>query len=176
MTYAATGGGSVSADWMGAVSTMATQSGRDDWMAGGSFPDLLTDLKRQGHISDDLYIAGCRLVHDMTRFHGSSAGIVAQYGERTAKGDGSSERRNVSDFDAFRRMDAILSAMRDHERKMLAFCVLSRELERGSLADWGRQQSSFKTRQQAKAVAVGQVKTLLQTISELYRQKIPITA
>ena len=54
----------------------------ENWMAGGSFRDVLMELHKEGHISDVQYVTACRLVQDMQRAHGSSAGIVSQPQER----------------------------------------------------------------------------------------------
>ena len=151
------------------LSGMARDVGSEDWAAGGALGEIIDDLRREGHLTDDLYAAGGRLVHDMTRCHGSSSAWgVGAYGERIGRGDGVSRR---ADFDAFQRMAAVLARLREHERTLLAFCILSRELERGKLADWGRKASSYKTRQQCKAFAVGQIRSMLETVADAYAKR-----
>lgn len=142
----------------------------EDWQAGGSFGDILTDLKREGHITPDLYIAGFRLIHDMTKCHGTSMGLTSQYGEQL---DGSEPTRlpphYIPDLDAFRRMDSVLGGLRQHERALLSYCVRSRDLPRGGLSDWGREYTGYETAKTARAATVGMIKAMLGSVYELYK-------
>lgn len=149
----------------------------EQWQAGGSFQDLIQTLLKEGHITDDLYVAGCRLVRDMQRSSGCSDGLIARYGAQVdcAKGDGGMLGASY-DRDAFRRMETVLRGMRTHERMLFQSLALSRERARGSLADIGRQSSRYGTSKTAKAFAAGQVRSLLQTIHELYRMKILVAS
>lgn len=157
------------------LSDVAEKVGNEDWQAGGNFVDILTDLKREGHIGDELYIAGCRLLHDMTRVHGASTGLTAKYDDKVDTGSQPSlPPRFAADLDAFTRMNSVLCQLRDHERAVLAFCILSRELQRGSMSDWGRQHSAYVTAKRAHSFAVGQIKSLLESLSEIYRSRIPL--
>jgi hypothetical protein len=141
----------------------------ENWMAGGSFRDVLMELHKEGHISDVQYVTACRLVQDMQRAHGSSAGIVSQTQERVQ----TSLRSRTAppgggDPDAFARMDRLLSQLRGHERDVLAFLILKRELPRGSLSDLGRLLSRYQTNKTTRAAAVGRIGALLDSVVELY--------
>lgn len=142
----------------------------DDWQAGGSLADILHDLKREGHIGDTLYVDGCRLVHDLTRCHGSSVGLTARYGDQVdSGGSGYLPGMRQSDPDAFARVERVLSALRQHERRTLQHCILTRQQRRGGLAAWGRLRTAYRTEKTARAAGTGEVRALLETISELYR-------
>lgn len=157
------------------LASLSKDGGNEHLHAGGSFPDIILDMKREGHISDNVYVSGARFIHDLTRCHGTSAGLTSRYGDQVDAGRG--ERlppRFATDVDAFARVDRVLAALWDHEREVLTFCVLSREAKRGALVDYGRQRSAFKTRQQTRAVAIGQICSLLRSIHEAYHMKIPI--
>ena len=148
---------------------LATVTPTEDWQAGGAFGDILEDLKREGHIRDELYIAGFRLIHDMTRCHGHSGGLIGSYDDNP-KG-GRHERLpavHVPDMDAFSRMDRVLGGLRGHERELLSYCVKSRDLARGGISDWGRQRSKYSTAKTQRAWTVGQIRSLLESIFELY--------
>lgn len=151
------------------ISSIAGQTG-EDWQAGGAFRDIIEDLKREGHVSDDLYVAGCRLILDMTRCHGTSHGLVSRYGDQVDGGEPSRlPPRHLPDIDAFNRMDRILGSLRRHERELLTYCVTSRDHLRGGLTNWGKQRSRYTTAKTARAHAVGQVRALLESIFELYK-------
>lgn len=164
----------VVAAWMSDLGEVAEKLGSEDWQAGGAFPDIVKDLKLDKHIGDRLYIAGCRLAHDMQAIHGTSAGLVSRYGEYVASGV--SDRlpaRFGTDGDAFKRMCVVLGHLREHERSLLQFCIVSRELDRGKLCDWGRQNSGYATSKTARAAATGQIRSLLESIEEIYRSRVP---
>lgn len=146
------------------ISELADEVGSTDWQAGGAFGDIVDDMARSQHISADLYRGARRLLSDMRRAHGTSAG-VGLYGEDRRGGDG---RPCSGDLEAFDRMSRVLGRLRAHERALLSWCILSRELRSGELADWGREHSRFKTRQQAKAYALGQIRSLVESITEAY--------
>lgn len=142
----------------------------EDWQAGGAFADVLEDLKREGHISADMYVAGARLMIDMTRCHGRSSGLVSGYDDNPRKGRPDLLPSDTpEDVDAFSRMNTVLCALRSHERELLSFCVLSRDLPRGGLSEWGRQRSRYATAKTQRAMAVGQIVALLGSIFEIYK-------
>jgi hypothetical protein len=138
-------------------------------MAGGSMGDVMEELHKEGHIRSAHYVAVCKLLDDMRRSHGTSAGIVSMPSERV---DTSIRDRLAppggGDQDAFARMSKALERLRSHERELLAFLVLQRELARGALSDYGRQWSSYKTNKTTRAVAVGKVSSLAASIAEAY--------
>ena len=138
-------------------------------MAGGSFPDVLNELHKEGHITATQYAAASRFVMDLQRSHGTSDGIVSQTQERVQ----TSLRERLAppgggDVDAFARMDKLLSQLRRHERLILEFLILRRELPRGSLCDLGRQLSRYQTNKTTRAAAVGRIGALLDSVVELY--------
>lgn len=158
------------------LDTLAESVTTEDWQAGGALPDILLELRKDGHITDALYAAGARLVRDMTRWHGRSDVLISGYGNRIRGGSSGGLPQGRPDYDAFQRMDRVLAAMRSHERDLLGFCILSRDLDRGSLADWGRQTSAFKNRNTTRAHAIGQVRTMLHSIMETYDQTQAVAA
>lgn len=160
---------STAAAYFGDLAGQAIECGNEDWQAGGALPDILHGLRRDGHIDDELYIIGNRLMNDMQRCHGSSAG-VSRYGDQIDAGASNLvPGRHRTDIDAFQRMDRVLTHLRRHERELLTFCVLSRELPHGGLADWGKAHSRYATSKTARAYTTGQVVAMLRTVGELYR-------
>lgn len=152
------------------LASHAREGGTDHWHAGGSFPDILHDLMREGHLTNEQYIAGSRLCHDLTRCHGTSCGLTARYGDQVEGGRSEGLPQPFrTDPDAFTRMDRVMSKLRDHERTVLQFCVMAREAKRGTLSDLGRQTTNYKTAKTTKAAATAQVRGLLQSLVELYR-------
>lgn len=142
----------------------------EDYQAGGALPELLIDLRREGHIDDRLYSAGSRLVLDMTRCHGTSAGLTAQYGDQVQGGRGEKlPGKFKTELDAFRRMDKVLGGLNAHEREVLRQCVVSKELQRGNLSDMGRRLSGYTTAKTARAFAVGRITALLESVAEMYQ-------
>ena len=147
----------------------AELSSQIDWMAGGAMGDVVDELHREGHVSDAHYVASCRLLEDMRRSHGTSDGIVGQVCERVQ----SSRRERLAppgggDPDAFARMTRLLDGLAGHERRLLNFLIVQRELARGSLSDLGRMSSGYKTNKTTRAFAVGRVMSLLASIHEVY--------
>jgi hypothetical protein len=140
-----------------------------EWMAGGSMADVVEELRKEGHVSDAHYVASCRLLEDMRRAHGSSDGIVGNVCERVQ----TSRRVRLGppgggDQDAFDRMMRMLDALSQHERKLLGFLIVQRELPRGSLSDLGRMTSGYQTNKTTRAFAVGRISSLLASIHERY--------
>ena len=143
----------------------------EDWQAGGGMADIIDGLHRDRHIPDRLLMAAGRLLWDMTRCHGSSAGLVMRMGDYVEAGgatDGGLPARFGADLDAFLRMERTLSRMRRHERELLAFLIRSNDRKMGGgLAEWGGRVSSYGTPKTARAAATGQVRAMLETVAEL---------
>lgn len=140
-----------------------------DWNAGGAMGDVVEELHREGHVPDDHCLAVYRLLEDMRRAHGSSDGIVGQVCERVQ----TCTRERLAppgggDLDAFNRMTRLLDALSVHERRLLNFLVVQRELARGSLSDLGRMSSGYQTNKTTRAFAVGRISSLLASIHESY--------
>jgi len=139
-----------------------------DWMAGGSFGDVVLELRREGHVSDAQYGAAARLLRAMRSIHGTSGGIVPEIQERVQ----TSIRQCLyppggGDPDAFAFMDRLLSRLRGHERELLGYLIVRRELPRGSLADRGRVKSAYEHNRSARAFTTGQIVSLLDSVVEL---------
>lgn len=133
---------------------------------GGAFGDVLADLRSEEHLTQRQYDAGQLLLALLQAWHGSSAGMVGQLSCRVdaplllpswPPGGGA----------GMHMMERMLRGMRQHERELLKFLALHRELPRGSLADWGRTRSAYRTSKTQRAVAVGRVGGMLDTIAEL---------
>jgi hypothetical protein len=140
-----------------------------DWMAGGAMGDVVEELHKEGHVSDAHYVTACRFLHDLRRSHGTSDGIVGQLCERVQ----TSTRERLAppgggDFDAYERVRRVLDGLFGHERRLIGFLVVQKELARGSLSDFGRQMSGYKTNKTTRAYAVGRINGLLASIAELY--------
>jgi len=140
-----------------------------DKIAGGSIGDVIEELHREGHIKDSHYVAVCRLLADMRTHHGDSGGIVSEVQERVQ----TCIRERLcppggGDPDAFARMSRALNLLRPHERELLNFLVVKKELGRGALSDWGRLRSAYRTNKTTRAAAVGQVTCLAASIAEVY--------
>ena len=151
------------------VSDLRSKTTTEDWQAGGGLPDIVRELHRDRHLPARLVQAACHLVADMARCHGSSGGLVSSHGVRVDGGSGDRDLGPVADVDAWQRMSRVLSSLRPHERELLTWCIVSGELERGSLADWGRQLSAYSTPRTARAFAAGQIRSMLETVGAGYQ-------
>jgi len=128
--------------------------------------DVLTSLVKQGHLTQAQAKAGYSFLRDLQKSQGSSAGLVGQVAERV---DSSTMARlappDGGGSDAYSK---VLQGLRPHERELLHFLVIHKELPRGSLADWGRQNSAYKTPKTATAAAVGAIRMMLDSMAALY--------
>lgn len=144
------------------------------WEAGGSLGDILVDLHKEGHISNDQFVSACRFLEDLKNARGNSNGLVPVVEERVQTsirarlfpaGGAANEAQN--------RMAGVLDQLRLHEREVLHFLIMKRELSRGTLTDFGRITSNYKTAKTMRAVAVGQVRSLLAAIAEISTHPVP---
>ncbi len=139
-----------------------------DSMAGGAFGDIVCEMQREGHVPSAHLASAYKLLRDMRAAHGASAGIVPLYGERVQASLRSRERPpGGGDPDAFARMRRVLDGLSEHERALLGWLIVSKELPRGSLSDLGRMHSGYKTARTTRAYAVGRIASLLASIHEL---------
>lgn len=134
---------------------------------GGSFPDVISDLHSEGHISARGFRAAVLFLSDLRAAHGSSGGLVSQLSDKVQTGAREllwppGGPVGIAEFD--RRVNRL----RPHERQLLAFLVKHREHARGTLADLGRQISGYKTAKTMRAVVVGRVGALCDSLAELY--------
>jgi len=133
---------------------------------GGSFGDVMDELKEEGHLTLRQWNAGQLLLVVLQTSHGSSAGIVGQVGDKV---DNSTRQPlyppgGGTGADA---VGALLKGLRHHERELFKFLVVHRELPRGSLADWARTRSAYKTNKTCRAMAVGRITGFLDSIAEI---------
>lgn len=141
---------------------------------GGAMSDVLDDLKKEGHISDRQYLAGLMLLKYLQDNHGSSDGLIGQIQERVQ----SSTRERLSppgggNPDSFEKLVWVFRSLHEHERRFFEFMVRHRELPRGSLSDWGRLHSGFKTNKTSRAATVGVVVSFLNSVAELCLPPVP---
>lgn len=140
-----------------------------DWMAGGAFGDVVGQLGKEGHVPAPHLVSAFRLLSDMRSAHGTSAGIVPQYGERVQTSIRARQHPpGGGNPDAFARMSRLLASLRAHERALLAWLIIHRELPRGELSDLGRMASGYRTSKTTRAHTVGRISGLLASIAELY--------
>lgn len=128
--------------------------------------DVLTSLVKEGHLTQAQARAGYAFLKDLQKHQGSSDGLVGQVAERV---DSSTRSRlappDGGGSDAYAQ---VLRGLRPHERELLHFLVIHKELPRGSLADWGRLNSAYKTPKTCKAMAVGAIRMMLDSMAALY--------
>jgi len=132
---------------------------------GGGFGDLLDELKGEQHLTDRQYLAGNVLLTMLRTSHGSSNGLVGQISDKVD----SSARQPLWPVGgaSIAHVDSLLKGLRRHERELFKFLVVHKELPRGSLADWGRTRSAYKTNKTRRAVTVGRVTGFLDSVAEL---------
>ncbi len=137
---------------------------------GGAMGDMISDLHGEGHISARQLRAALAFLNDLHAWHGSSEGLVMGdmqdrvqlcRGARLWPPGGSSSASLAA-------LDARLNRLRGHERRLMASLVKCRELARGSLSDLGRQLSGYKTARTTRAVMVGRIGALLDTLADEY--------
>lgn len=138
---------------------------------GGSMGDVIEDMAEKGHLNARQREAAALFLAALQAHHGSSQGIVGSTSDKVdctlqlpcwPPGGG-------VPVDACERL---LKGLRGHERELLKFLVTHRELPRGSLADWGRQHSNYKTGKTQLAVTVGRVTAMLDSIAEICLPKM----
>lgn len=139
-----------------------------DLLAGGAAGDIVSELHKEGHISDHAYVVFCRFLHDLRMCHGTSDGIVGQLSERVQ----SSTRARLAppgggDPDSYARVRKVFDGLFDHERRLFGYLVTQRERAFNSLSDFGRQTSNYKTNKTTRAYTVGRVNGLVASIAEL---------
>lgn len=146
----------------------------EDWQAGGHLGDFLRDIYKAGHLAPEEFVAGMSLLDDMQQVHGTSGGLTARYGDQV---DNVQPERLPPRFgsrpDAYQRMQTALDSLRPHERDLLSHLVRGRELQRGKLSDWGRVRSGYSRPDAQAAFAVGQIKSMLASLGEIYRSRVP---
>jgi hypothetical protein len=133
--------------------------------------DVLTSLVKEGHLTQAQARAGYAFLKELQQYHGTSAGLVGQVQERVDM----TTRSRLAPPDGggmgTGSIDLIVQGLRPHEQDLLRFLVIHKELPRGSLADWGRQNSGYKTPKTCKAMAVGAVRSMLDSMAAIYGAK-----
>ena len=133
---------------------------------GGSMGDVLEDLRQEGHLTQRQYQACVLFLRDLQAYHGDSAGLVGQVSERVSMSN--RPRVRPSGGPSISHLDSLLGGLRPHERELMAYLVKGREQLRGTLADFGRLHSGYQTMRTARAVAVGRIGALLDTLVDEY--------
>jgi hypothetical protein len=129
--------------------------------------DVLDDLAAEGHLSTRQYRAVVLFLADLRAYHGRSDGLV---GQTTEKVD-SALREQICPPGGPRgivELDNRLNRLRPHERRTMRDLVICREKPRGTLSDLGRLLSGYKTAKTTRAVMVGRIGALLDTLAEEY--------
>jgi hypothetical protein len=127
----------------------------------------LEELREEGHLSLRQYQAGVMLLRMLQTWHGTSRGFARWVVERIDNGNYEEALEHRASKAHLGQLDNLLKGLRSHERELLKFLVVHRELPRGSLADWGRQHSGYKTNKTRRAVIVGRVTGFLDSVAEL---------
>ena len=128
--------------------------------------DIIDALKEEGHLSRRQHQAGVLLLRDLRAYHGQSDGLVGQTAEKVDSG--SRARLWPPGGPCIVALDARLNRLRPHERRLMAWLIRQRELPRGMLRDLGRDVSGYTDRIPARAVAVGRIGALLDTLADDY--------
>jgi hypothetical protein len=131
--------------------------------------DVFDDMRDEGHLSARQHLTAMLLLRDLRAHHGTSAGLVGDISPRVqmcaqarlAPPDG---RGGVE----LGKLDVRLARLRSHERRLMGSLVMCREKARGTLADLGRMASGYKTSRTTRAVMVGRIGALLDTLAEEY--------
>ncbi len=134
---------------------------------GGSMGDVFEDLRTEKHISARQYQAAMLFLGDLGAAHGRSGGLVGSTTEKVQTG----ARERIWPPGGPRgivALDQRLNRLRRHERRLMEFLIKHRELARGTLSDWGRVNSGYRTAKTARAVAVGRIGALLDTLADEY--------
>lgn len=136
---------------------------------GGSMGDVFADMRTEGHLSERQHLAGMLFLRDLQGQHGHSSGIV---GEMRDKVDVSVRPRlwppGGPSGSGLAPLDARLNRLRGHERRLMGWLIKHRELARGTLSDFGRLHSGYQTAKTQRAVAVGRIGALLDTLADEY--------
>lgn len=129
--------------------------------------DVISDLHTEGHITPRQFRAAVAFLCDLQASHGSSGGLVGEVAERVQTG----VRARLwppGGPAGIVALDQRLRRLRPHERRLMAFLVTHSELARGSLSDFGRTHSGYQTARTTRAVTVGRIGALLDTLAEEY--------
>ena len=131
--------------------------------------DVFDDLREEGHITSRQHLTAMLFLRDLQASHGSSGGLVGDTTPRVQTG--LQQRLAPPDGHghyALARLDNRLHRLRSHERRLMGALVKVREQARGSLSDLGRMASGYKTSRTTRAVMVGRIGALLDTLAEEY--------
>jgi hypothetical protein len=107
---------------------------------------------------------------DLTAWYGGSEGLVmGDINDRVQLSRGARMWPPGGSYSAaLSTFDARLNRLRRHERRLVGWLIKHRELARGTLADFGRTTSAYKTRRDQRAVSVGRIGALLDTLADEY--------
>jgi hypothetical protein len=128
--------------------------------------DVFEDMRAEAHLTERQYLAGLMVLRDLQAWHGTSGGIV---GEVRDKVDVSTRPLLwPPGGPSIAALDYRLNRLRPHERRLMAFLIKHRELARGTLGDFGRMYSGYKTAKTTRAVTVGRIGALLDSLADEY--------
>jgi hypothetical protein len=130
--------------------------------------DVLEDLRSEGHLSARQHRAMALFLRDLQANHGTSEGVVGLLAERVQSSTRSRLWPPGGSSGGLAALDALLYGLRPHERRLVAFLVKHREEARGTLSDFGRVHSGYKTPRTTRAVAIGRIGALLDTLADEY--------
>jgi hypothetical protein len=132
--------------------------------SGGAFATIVSELYKKGRITPRQAKAAQMFLNDLTAYHGSTG--TGGYGERV---DSSSKPGKLTGWtQAHINAQTVLDKLWFHERKTLDYLITSREKQRGSLADFGREVFGYSDQAMAVASAVAKIGGLLDSIAEHY--------
>jgi hypothetical protein len=132
----------------------------------GAFPDVLADLRQQGHLTQRQFSAGTLFLRDLQASHGQSAGLVSNIAERIDAGRRPALRPPGGPSIAL--LDQRLNRLHPHERDLLKVLVTVREKPRGTLTDYARTRSAYNTQRDQRTFGVARVTGLLDSLADLY--------
>jgi len=129
--------------------------------------DIISDLHSERHLTARQFRAAVLFLSDLQAAHGDSGGLVGSGTEKVQTA--ARERlRPPGGPHGIVELDRRLNRLRPHERRLMTFLVTHREQARGKLSDYGRLRSGYSKRETARAVTVGRIGALLDTLAEEY--------
>jgi hypothetical protein len=129
--------------------------------------DVISDLHTEGHLTPRQFRAAVAFLGDLRGVHGRSAGLVGEMAEKVDSGCRTRLGPSGGPSGIF-ALDQRLNRLRGHERRLMEYLIKHRELARGSLSDFGRLHSGYKTARTTRAVAIGRIGALLDTLADEY--------
>lgn len=132
--------------------------------------DVFDEMRDEGHLSFRQHLAAMAFLADLQASHGSSAGLVGDMSPRVQVGLRAplAPPAGQGGVELVKLDERLGKKLRPHERRLMGALVMCREKARGTLADLGRLASGYKTSRTTRAVMVGRIGALLDTLAEEY--------